>query len=176
MRRRNNTPGFRHDPSLQVSLYISNKYNNKLKVYTTFPWWWPRAGAVRQHSPLCKTPPSHGGHIHLYSFLWERERHAKCQWQICLDAIISVWIPQRGPNWSWDVDAFSPRDNVVFSTSKNPFQGTHFPQFSHEANTFRPKNSFPRSWILNECLSYSEIYIGTRANSAIMLQSKLEAN
>lgn len=40
----------------------------------------------------------------------------------------------------------------------------------------RPEIHFLQTWNFNECLSYSEIFIGIKANSAIMSQSKVEAN
>ncbi len=68
---------------------------------------------------------------------------------------------------------YFPGDNVAFSTAKILLQRTHFAQFSDEA-TQSPK-FISQTVNFNECLSYSEIYM-ERANSAIMLQSKLEAN
>lgn len=62
-------------PSLQVSLYPrKNKYNNKLQACGTFPLndnWEPP-----QLHKLLKTTggvATRGGHIHLYSFLCERD-------------------------------------------------------------------------------------------------------
>lgn len=69
---------------------------------------------------------------------------------------------------------YFPGDNVAFSTAKILFQRTHFAQFSDEA-TQSPK-FISQTVNFNECLSYSEIYMEVGTNSAIMLQSKLEAN
>lgn len=67
------------------------------------------------------------------------------------------------------------RDNVALCTAKKPFtERAHFAQFSDEAT--QTQDSFPKTVNFNERLSYSEIYMEISANSAIMLQAKLEAN
>lgn len=58
---------------------------------------------------------------------------------------------------------------------KSFFPRTHFAQFSDEASNTVLK-FISQTVNFNESLSYSEIYMEIRANSAIMLQSKSEAN